>query len=307
MIPRYIIAHTMKHVPSATVHTLLAILTAAAAVGSVNAQESLKLSLGRKIKEFDRYKYTTRQSDQQQLLTKLPTGEVLDSTSTRVVDIVAVVDVRSVTVEGEEREKDVEIRQFDVTADNVKHAYLPKGTKITCIFSDSGSVFTVQGKPLADSVAMVLNDVIHREGGEKTGRILGTAKPIKAGDTWPMNVPALLQTIDRRMVRIDKKNVKGTVELLAVDTTEEHGVIAVVSGTAKATRVRPSGLDDLTLGDVHMNMAFTVTVPVDNRLPAVGSSSVVTMDIPAKMKTPDGQTIQMQIRSIRKQESRFDR
>jgi hypothetical protein len=56
-----------------------------------------------------------------------------------------------------------------------------------------------------------------------------------------------------------------------------------------------------------MNMAFTVTVPIDNRLPPVGSSSVIALDIPARMKTPDGQTIGLQIRSIRQQESRFER
>ena len=307
MINRTIIVDTMLNLRFSLLRILLGACAMLLTAATVSAQQPLKLSLGRKIKEFDRYKYTTRQSDQQQLLTKLPSGEVLDSTSTRIVDIVAIVDVKSVTVEGEEREKEIEIRQFDVTADNARYTYLPKGTKVTCVFSDSGSMFTIAGKQVTDSVFMVLNDVIHREGGEKTGRILGTSKAIKAGDKWNMNVPALLQTIDARMVRIDKKNVKGTVELLAIDTTEDRGVIAIVSGTAKATRVRPSGLDDLKLGDVHMHMGFTVSVPVDNRLPAVGSSSVVTMDIPAKMKTPDGQTIQMQIRSIRKQESRFDR
>jgi hypothetical protein len=277
------------------------------AVTSVTAQQPLSLNLGRKIKEFDRYQYTTRHSDQQQMLTKLPTGRVLDSTTLRVVDLVAVVDVKSVTVDGEEREKSLDIRQFDVTTDGVRQRYLAKGTTISAVFSDSGSVFTIGGKPVADSVFMVLNDVVHREGGEKTGRILGTKKAVKTGDKWSMNVPALLSTIDRNALRIDKKNVKGSVELLAIDTTEENGVIAIVSGTAKATKVRPAGLDDLQLGDVHMNMAFTVTVPIDNRLPPVGSSSVIALDIPARMKTPDGQTIGLQIRSIRQQESRFER
>lgn len=276
-------------------------------VTSATAQQPLSLNLGRKIKEFDRYKYTTRHSDQQQMLTKLPTGQVLDSTTLRVVDIVAIVDVKSVTVDGEEREKALEIRQFDITTDGVKQTYLSKGTMVTAVFSDSGSMFTIGGKPVADSIFMVLNDVVHREGGEKTGRILGTKKPVSRGDKWSMNIPALLSTIDRTALRIDKKHVKGSVELLAIDTTEEQGVIAIVSGTAKATKVRPAGLDDLQLGDVHMNMAFTVTVPIDNRLPPVGSSSVVALDIPARMKTPDGQTIGLQIRSIRQQESRFER
>lgn len=285
----------------------LALSVVIATVGSLHAQQPISLMLGRKIKEFDRYKYTTKQSDQQQMLTKLPSGKVLDSSSTRIVDMVAIVDVRTVTVDGEEREKVLEIRQFDVTTDGISHQYLPKGTKVNCVFSDSGSVFSIAGKPPADSVAAILNEVIHREGGEKTGRILGTTKPVKTGDKWSMNIPALLNTIDKRMVRIEKKNVKGSVELLAIDTTEDRGVLAIVSGTAKATRVRPAGLDDLQLGDVHMSMAFTLTVPIDNRLPPAGSSSVVAMDIPARMKTPDGSTIQLQIRSIRKQESRFDR
>lgn len=270
--------------------------------------DPISLKLGRMLKVTDTYLYTTRFSDQQQLLTRLPSGQVLDSSSTRTIEFVAVATIKFVTVEGEEREKTLKVRRFDVTTDGIKHPYLYTGAVISCVFSnDSGSVFMVDGKPVADSVQIALNDILHAEGGLKTGRILDPKKKVRAGDSWKMNVKELLRTVEGDAIKLDKKNTMGMVRLVAIDSTKENGNVAVVLGEARAKRVRLGGMDGLTVGDVHMNMSFGLTVPVDERFPPVESSTMVTMDVPARTKTPDGKTIDLQIRSIRSQDSRFER
>lgn len=287
---------------------LIALLITASWQMTAGGKGPITLKLGRMLKVTDTYLYTTRFSDQQQMLTRLPTGQVLDSTTSRSVELVAVATVNFVTLEGEEREKTLKIRSFKVTVDGVSQNYLHTGAVVRCVFSnDSGSVFTMDGKALPDSVTTILSEVLHAEGGAKTGRILDPKKAVKPGDSWSMNIKELLRTVEGDALRIDKKNIKSTVRLVAIDSTKEDGELAVVLGEARAKRVKLGGMNDLTVGDVHMNMSFSLTVPVDHRFPPVESSTLVTLDIPARAKTPDGKTIDMQIRSIRSQDSKFQR
>lgn len=287
---------------------LIALLITASWQITAGGKGPITLKLGRMLKVTDTYLYTTRFSDQQQVLTRLPTGQVLDSTTNRIVELTAVATVNFVTTDGEERQKTLKIRSFKVTVDGVKHDYLYTGAVVKCTFSnDSGSVFTMNDKPLPDSVTSILSEVLHAEGGAKTGRILDPKKAVKPGDAWSMNIKELLRTVEGDALRIDKKNIKGTVKLVAIDSTKEDGELAVVLGEARAKRVKLGGMNDLTVGDVHMNMSFSLTVPVDHRFPPVESSTLVTLDIPARAKTPDGKTIDMQIRSIRSQDSKFQR
>lgn len=287
---------------------LIALLISATLQMTAGGKDPITLKLGRMLKVTDTYLYTTRFSDQQQMLTRLPTGQVLDSSTNRSVELSALTTVHYVTVEGEEREKTLKIRTFKVTVDGVKHDYLHTGAVVKCVFSnDSGSVFTMNGKALPDSVTTILSEVLHAEGGAKTGRILDPKKPVKPGDAWSMNIKELLRTVEGDALRLDKKNIKGTVRFVGIDSTNDNGEVAIVLGEARAKRVKLGGMEDLTVGDVHMNMSFSLTVPVDHRFPPVESSTLVTFDIPARTKTPDGKTIDLQIRSIRSQESTFQR
>jgi hypothetical protein len=225
---------------------LIALLITASWQMTAGGKGPITLKLGRMLKVTDTYLYTTRFSDQQQMLTRLPTGQVLDSTTSRSVELVAVATVNFVTLEGEEREKTLKIRSFKVTVDGVSQNYLHTGAVVRCVFSnDSGSVFTMDGKSLPDSVTTILSEVLHAEGGAKTGRILDPKKAVKPGDSWSMNIKELLRTVEGDALRIDKKNIKSTVRLVAIDSTKEDGELAVVLGEARAKRVKLGGMNDL--------------------------------------------------------------
>lgn len=241
------------------------------------------LKLGRGLKEFDQY--LLKATYEQRSTTKIYNNSDLLGDTTDIVRIIiaAQCSVTYVTVDGQEKEKNLVIRSFQLQTNTDTFDVMNTGTNVRCWFSDSGSVFTVNGEPVADTVAALLSNVVMGEGGAKTGNVLDAKKPVTLGSTWKMNIAALKRILGREQVRLMKK-LDGTVTFSAIDSTGPQKT-AVVTARAEAPKftMRLDGAPYPLVGSLVAE--FRYVVPLDSRFPPVALTTSTTQTYSATQGT----------------------
>lgn len=258
---------------------VLALLACATALAQVAPVHTLKL--GRGLKEFDQY--LLKSTYEQRSVTRIYDNNVLLGDTTDIVRVIvaAQCSVVHVTVDGQEKEKNLVIRLFQLQTNTDTFDVMSTGTKVRCWFSDSGSVYTVDGVPVADTVAALLSNVVLGEGGAKTGNVLDAKKPVAVGSTWKMNIAALKRILGREQVRL-MKTLNGSVTFDSIDSTGPMPT-AIVKARAEAPRftMRVDGSPSPLIGSLVAE--FRYVVPLDVRFPPVALTTSTTQTYSAKM------------------------
>jgi len=287
---------------------LLLVLIASTNVLYATSNDLMTVNVGRKIKPMDSYLFRTQFSEEHKTYTRDAEKNVSQVVHTMVVSLQAETEVQAVRDNGEEHTKLLTIKSFRVKRDSAPTMeYLYTGAIVRAEFTEDGPMFTIDKQPIADSVAAVLAQVIHAEGGTKTGTILNPTKKVRYGDTWGVNTKAFLETLDENQIAIDRKNIKkATARLTQADSIGSRAMYTVSADLA-AEGIKPAGFEELRVLNAKLMMHVSVTVPVDERYPAYESIAVLALDIPAKSLPKNGPPMEYQIRISRQQESRFER
>ena len=260
-------------------------MVALCATISVAAQTKHELQLGRSIKAFDQYLVKT--TFESQTRTKFFVNEALSADSIEKFSVMlsAQCSVVSVTVDGQEKEKRLIIRDFRRLTDRDTIDLLPTGTKIRCWFSDSGSIYTINDEPTPDSISQILIEAVKGEGGSRTGNVLDAKRPMAVGSTWKMNIPAFRKMLGREMSTRMKK-LTGTVTFASIDSLSQQPT-ATIAARAEAP------MFTLKFGDMPSSASlvadFKIVVPLDVRFPALSiststSQQITTLQGPARME-----------------------
>lgn len=240
------------------------------------AQKAYELTLGRGIKEYDQYLLKTTYD--QQTRTSYYSDNLMrgDTTDNISIILTAQCKVISVTVDGQEKEKHITIRDFQLRTNTDTFEVMATGTKIRCWFSDSGSVFTVDDIPVHDTVAALLSNVVLGEGGSRTGDVLDAKKSVALGQTWKMNVKAFRKVLGKEQSKLMKK-LDGTVSFSRIDSTGAQ-LTAIVTARAEAPSfsIKVPGADAPMTGSLVAE--FSYEVPLDNRFPPVALSTATTQN-----------------------------
>lgn len=272
------------------------------------ADSAAPLNVGRNIKPMDEYLFKTQFYEEQRTYTRDTQGTVKDTATTLSIILQAETEVAAVTDDGEEREKNLKIRVFLVTKNGQSPIdYLHTGAIVKCVFTEQGPQFTKDKRPLPDSIAYALAQVVRGEGGSKTGRILNSVRPVKPGDSWPINVKEFMNIVADESMTFDKKHISGKVNFESILPFMDRFPAATVRADITAKKVRIQGYPGFTLGPATIAMQMGVTVPVDGRLPACEVSTVTAIDIPAKPSDPKAPKLDYRFRISRQQDSRFER
>lgn len=256
--------------------SLLCITIAIAFAAVTHAQESRELKLGRGIKEYDQYLLKTiyeQQTNTSYYSDNIMRGDTADNIT---ILLTAQCKVISVTVDGQEKEKHIVIRNFQLRTSNDTFDVMPTGTKVRCWFSDSGSVFTVDDVPVHDTIAALLSNVVLGEGGSRTGDVLDAKKPVTLGQTWKMNVKAFRKVLGKDQSKLMKK-LDGTVTFSRIDSTGAQPT-AIVTARAEAPSfsIKVPGATAPMIGSLVAD--FSYEVPLDTRFPPVSLSTSTTQN-----------------------------
>lgn len=270
------------------------------------ADSTYELNVGRRILPGDKYLWTTTVDTREQHLVRIQTGPPSDSIMHLRLNISAMVEVASVTAEGEEHEKLLTIRNCSVKHNDRLIDLVPTGSLIRATFTEKGTQLMLNGKPMPDSISRYIGASIRAEGGDKTKRILDPGSPKKLQDRWTMNTKSLLSLVDRSVVIIDPKSLKGTVTFHRLDTVEGRPN-AFVIGSARAEKLKFPAMKGVKLDHAVLDMIVSVNMPLDKRYPETGNSSYVMMAFDAKVPGPDGKPAIYAWNFARTQVSTFER
>lgn len=274
------------------------VFVAFAAVACLVAQPEYDLKLGREFKEFDRYYLKTNYERTSTTTTSVHGNERESSKQSVSVFLAAQCDIASVTVDGQEKEKRLTIRECTAVVDNQNVTLLPSGTIVKCWFSDSGSVFTVNDKPLADSISSILAEVVQGEGGARTGEVFNAKKPVRVGQQWKINVLALRSALGLPRKGAPKQ-IRGTVTFTSIDSTT-YTPSAVINAVAEIPRYK-SKVDQIPT-EMSVEAEFEVRLPIDNRYPLMSTGTTVTQRVQQKVGA-----LQLDAVVKQKRQSSFDR
>jgi|GEM_PF-2257234 len=273
----------------------------------VSASDSTyELNVGRRIKPSDKYLWVTSVDTREQHLVRIQTGPPSDSVMHLRLNISAMVEVVSVTAEGEEHEKLLTIRNCSVKHNDRVIDLVPTGSIIRAIFTEKGTKLLLNNRPMPDSVSRYIGASIHAEGGDKTKRILDPGSPKKLQQTWDMKTKSLLSLVDRSVVIISPESFTGMVTFHRLDTVEGRPN-AFVIGSARADKVKFPAMKGVKLDHSILDMIVSVNVPLDKRYPETANSSYVMMGFDAKVPGPDGKTAIYAWNFARTQVSTFER
>lgn len=247
--------------------------------GCLNARQGeYELKLGRHFKAFDQYRLLSSYSDTIKLVenSRLTASKPL-YTSARSIALSADADVVSTTVDGQEREKKFVIVSASINENDESRTLLRRGTEVSVVYSDTGSVFKIAGKEANDTLSMLLNQTILSLGGSKTAAILDCDSIVRLHDEWAVNERALIESfgLDPELYA---GRISGFVRLIAIDTVN-NGELLTVEAKIKMPAF---SLPDLGLGpakDSKMLLTITICVPADSRYPIV--SLITKTDIEA--------------------------
>jgi len=265
-----------------------------------------ELNVGRRIKPSDKYLWNTTVDTREQYLLRIQTGPPSDSVMHIRLSISAMVEVASVTAEGEEHEKLLTIRNCSIDHNGRIIDLVPTGTIIRAIFTEKGTQLIMNSKPMPDSISRYIGASIRAEGGDKTKRILDPGSPKKLQESWKMNTKSLLSLVDRSIVIIDPKSIHGNVTFHRIDTVEGRPN-AYVIGSARADKLKFPAVKGLKLDHSVLDMTVSVNIPLDKRYPETGNSSYVMMGFDAKVPGPDGKPAIYSWNFARTQVSTFER
>ncbi|CAN5472081.1 hypothetical protein BH10BAC6_BH10BAC6_11500 [soil metagenome] len=273
----------------------------------VSASDSTyELNVGRRIKPTDNYVWVTSVDTREQHLVRFQEGPPSDSIMHLRLNISAMVEVVSVTADGEEHEKLLTIRNCSVKHNDRVIDLLPTGSVIRAIFTAKGTQLILNNRPMPDSVVRYIGASIHAEGGDKTKRILDPGSPKKLQQTWDMNTKSLLSLVDRSVVIIDPKSFTGIVTFHRLDTVEGRPN-AFVIGSARADKLKFPAMKGVKLDHSILDMIVSVNVPLDKRYPETGNSSYVMMGFDGKVPGPNGKSAIYAWNFARTQVSTFER
>lgn len=235
------------------------------------------IEVARKIKAFDKYSVSSVYSVKNQMRAMLDGATLLDTTETFELRAQADVDILGVTVDGQEADKQILIRNFQKNTPNGFIDVLPTGTKIKSLHSSEADSYTIDGKQVADSIATMLTSVLRAEGGEKTSKILGTKESKSVGSTWKINAQEFMKNLPQGIS--PKAKVKsGIVTLQSVDTSASTPWQTIVAKIV--TENITNEIANIPTRSSTLTTTITLELPNDVRLPplAVTTQQVFEAD-----------------------------
>jgi hypothetical protein len=140
---------------------------------------------------------------------------------------------------------------------------LPAGTTITAETVNGHTQINVNGSAATDDQQHVLADLIYTaRPDEPTGdEEMGTDKPQKVGDTWPVNGEALARATHLPF-RLTAEDFKGQGKLAAVDNIDGR-LIETIYLTNSCEFDSREGTNGRTYKNLKMNFEWTANLPAD--------------------------------------------
>lgn len=215
-------------------------------------------------------------------------------------------EVLALNDKGREVKQSFTVDKCTISDGNQTNEFLPKGAVIVAeaVAGADEDVYTVNGQKQQPQVAKLIGIVFKAEDpdGMSEDEVVGTDKPQKVGDTWPVNVEKAVKDMSERKIIVKPENLSGTnrlVEVAEVDGVRCYKVESLI--TMKQARV-PQDKDAL----VNMEAKAVRVFPLDPTKQAVSMAVTMAFVSTAQGKDADGKDmtlenqIEMSMQSTRK-------
>lgn len=174
----------------------------------------------------------------------------------------AVATVEAISTDGAQPTK-MSVKITKCTNDNAD--LVPAGSVLEVDATGGDPKFTIDGKDLADpkSVAIFQQLIpIHRAKDVTDDVLMGTDKPQKVGDSWPVNAAELAKKMSSGPFQVDAGDLKGTVTL--ADVSQKGGVPTENFKVAVTGAIDKKAMDGgAELRNMKLSMTGDESLPVD--------------------------------------------
>jgi hypothetical protein len=176
------------------------------------------------------------------------------------------------------------VEKFGLKTNNASIEVLPKGTVISACAKDDKRFYEVEGKAVADEIAMALDMVVSLgQDGLGDDEIFGAKDRKKAGDEWPVNADAAAKDFTKKGLAAKKENVTGTVRLEKAEKVSGTDCLDVrFHITVGQCPVPP--IPDFATESATLDVTAAQHIPVEASARAVDQTLESTMKVVSKGK-----------------------
>jgi hypothetical protein len=164
----------------------------------------------------------------------------------------------------------------------------PAGAVIVAERKDGKPSYTVDGKAVAQQYVEMFSAMMDIPNPDKSvteDQAIGTDKPQKVGDTWPIDPDAVAKDCSEDGMKTDAADVKGEGKLLKAKKLNGNPVLVI----SAHVNIDKFSLEIPMLGHANgdkMTVEQTMTLPADEAKPVVGDAEKVHLTM--KVDLPNG-------------------
>ncbi|HEY1171222.1 MAG TPA: hypothetical protein VGH19_07650 [Verrucomicrobiae bacterium] len=216
------------------------------------------------------------------------------------------VEVQEVDAKGTPTNLSVQVQKLTVTQAGNSSELLPSGSRLTVAVKEGKKVFEMGGKEAEPAVVKALREVItlNSENDPPDDVLFGTAERKKAGDSWPMNLEVLIQTLGKNGMELKPEDAKGSVSKLEEVVTMEGKKCLKISSNIEMQNFRPPMPTWMKVKQAKASVKSSGLFPVDGsgRLTATLDH---LMSVKAEGADPGGKTMALHLERTLKGEKKF--
>jgi hypothetical protein len=216
--------------------------------------------------------------------------DVKEDKSSFKVDLAGVSETLAVDSHGEETKFTITIDKCVKTDGDKTADLIPKGHVLVAESKDKETEFTLKDGELSDEAKDALKSAIHAHVPDEPtdDEIFGTTERKKPGDTWPIHADALVKVLKRSDVKVDPKDISGTVKLVGSATHDGVPVLHIECDfEVRNLKVPAPAGGEQTQG--LFRGSFAGMFPQDLSVPPLADSQAEEMQLTYKVPASDGQ------------------
>lgn len=208
------------------------------------------------------------------------------------IHVEGTVEVLAVNDEGEEAKVACKLDKCVRMTGEDEKELIPAGRVVTAVAGKEKTTFTLDEGAISKEAEEALDLVLRlpEDDGYTDDDVYGTKEPQKVGASWPVNAEAMAKSAEDEDVKVDPKDVGGSLKLEAIETVE--GVECLkISGSLSVKRLIPKAPEGLPPGtkvvNGSMDARFSGLFPTDLSKGSLSESMSMVMSNTLKREADD--------------------
>ena len=238
--------------------------------------DNFEIKLGRPVKAGTKYKLSAAAVSKRNIVSTSGPRKPGPGSFEAQVELVAQVEVVDVDAQGLPATSNLTVEKCVLTTDGTPKELLAAGQILVVTAKDGKNTIVLKDGTLSGEAMGPLQGVLPAAHGQKEDELYGTQERKKAGESWPLDVKAVVAETKKHGLSLEPDGVSAISKLAAVREIEGKPCLEV-NILVDAENVKAPSQKGYTAKDASIKIATKKVLPVDVSLPEVSEAQTITV------------------------------